>query len=232
MLSCLHCSRSSLKKVLCVTASVSPCQARIKHCFAELPAPTNIDFRIPVQCMLFGRKLGLHRLDGALQLFSSFERLIARLFQRLCHLHQCFEAWLCLKYGKRSLSCHLLWLWKRLKHGTTKSYIPHPPTHIFTHDCIRYSASANAHVKSLCVLLSLQLIRVCVALRVTLSYAQQEWVWSAAWREAPSCLAPQAGRVAWRLQHPAVCVSFTLTLPGVQCEGLGVFVGLGVFKWL
>lgn len=188
MLSCLHCSRSSLKKVLYVTASVSPCQARIKHCFAELPAPTNtelllcqIDFRIPVQSMLFGRKLGLHRLDGALQLFSSFERLIARLFQRLCHLHQCFEAWLCLKYGKRSLSCHLLWLWKRLKHGTTKSYTPHPPTHWHTSLLMIVSDTQQ---------LLMHMWRVCVCYWV---YSSYEFVWRYEW----PCLRLSRSEFGW-----------------------------------
>lgn len=70
-----------LEKKFCMSLPVCHHVRPEKHCFAELPTPTNtglpmcqISLRIPVQGMLFGRKLGLYRLDGAVQLFYSFER--------------------------------------------------------------------------------------------------------------------------------------------------------------
>lgn len=67
-----------------------------------------INFRDTVRGMLFGRKLGSHCLDGAVQLFSLLLSGVALLFQRCCHLHQCSQAWLCVGEGKRSLSSLLL----------------------------------------------------------------------------------------------------------------------------
>lgn len=82
VLSCLYCSRCSQGKKFCISLPVFHHDGpEKKHCSAELPTPTNtglplcqMNFRIPVQGMLFGRKLGSHWLSGAVQLFCSFVR--------------------------------------------------------------------------------------------------------------------------------------------------------------
>lgn len=146
------------KKQFCMSLPV--CRPRKKHYFAELPTPTwllmcQINFRIPVQGMLFGRKLGLHRLVRALQLFYSFER--SRFFQRLCHLHQCFKAGLCLKYGKRSLSpCLAIYFCFESPSSTEPQHhtpLTHPSTNTHLganeserHACKELSALQRLHV--------------------------------------------------------------------------------------
>lgn len=104
--------------------SVFPCECVTLSGFTELLTQTDsrlpmcqINFRIPVQGMLFGRKLGLQRLVRAAQLFYSFER--SCFFQRLCHLHQCFKALALFRIWEAflvSLSCHLLLLGRPFNH--------------------------------------------------------------------------------------------------------------------
>lgn len=128
-----------------------------KHCFAELPTPTNtglplcqMNFRIPVQGMLFGRKLGSHWLDGAVQLFYSFVRSCSSFSKMLpsasvlrgLALLEIWEAFPVLPFTFALKAPQAL--------NLNRSYTPltHPLTHFFAHDCITDSQQLLTHMKN------------------------------------------------------------------------------------